>query len=262
MKTSALRVPSQAPTHETTAPKNKFNLVMPDKFLLSVVIPVFNEAKTLEKVVGQVRDSGVPCEIILVDDGSTDGTRDLLNSWRDQPDLVIRFHNKNRGKGASLKTGFLLASGDAIIIQDADLEYDPTDYVKLIEPIVEGKANVVYGNRFHAGMEKGPYTSRYFGNRFLTFLSNRFTGLSVNDMETCYKVFSKEILSQFVNDLQETRFGIEPEITAKIARIKELKMAEVPIAYYARTYQDGKKIRTRDAVRAVWCILKYWVKRK
>jgi glycosyltransferase involved in cell wall biosynthesis len=222
-----------------------------------VVIPVYNEIATLETLVGKVRDSGLPCEIILVDDCSSDGTRQLIESWRDQKDLKILLHERNQGKGAALRTGFRAATGDVVIIQDADLEYDPAEYRKLIQPIVEGQADVVYGSRFAGDNQRVLYFWHYMGNRFLTLMSNFFTNLNLTDMETCYKVFRRDVIQQIAPSLNENRFGIEPELTAKLANIADIRIYERPISYSGRTYAQGKKITWRDGVRALWCILKY-----
>jgi glycosyltransferase involved in cell wall biosynthesis len=230
---------------------------LPDGFQLSVVIPVYNEIATLETLVGKVRDSGLPCEIILVDDCSSDGTRQLIESWRDQKDLKILLHERNQGKGAALRTGFRAATGDVVIIQDADLEYDPAEYRKLIQPIVEGQADVVYGSRFAGDNQRVLYFWHYMGNRFLTLMSNFFTNLNLTDMETCYKVFRRDVIQQIAPSLNENRFGIEPELTAKLANIADIRIYERPISYSGRTYAQGKKITWRDGVRALWCILKY-----
>jgi glycosyltransferase involved in cell wall biosynthesis len=230
---------------------------LPEGFVLSVVIPVFNEIHTVAKVVERVRGSGVPCEIILVDDGSTDGTRELLDSWRDQADLVILFHERNMGKGAALKTGFLQATGQAVIVQDADLEYDPAEYRYLLQPIIEGRADVVFGSRFLGDSQRVLYFWHYVGNRGLTTLSNCFTNLNLTDMETCYKVFRKEVIDRIAPRLCERRFGIEPELTARVAGIPGVRIFERPISYSGRTYAEGKKITWRDGIRALWCILRY-----
>jgi glycosyltransferase involved in cell wall biosynthesis len=221
------------------------------------VIPVYNEIATLAEVVRRVRASGVPCQIVLVDDGSTDGSRELLERWRDQPDLTVILHERNRGKGAALRTGFAAADGDAVIIQDADLEYDPAEYRKLLEPIVEGRADVVFGSRFTGDSQRVLYFWHYAGNRLLTLLSNMCTNLNLTDMETCYKVFRGDILRRIAPTLREERFGVEPELTAKVARLPGIRIYERPISYSGRTYAEGKKITWRDGFRALWCIIKY-----
>lgn len=230
---------------------------LPEGFLLSVVIPVFNERDTITEVIGRVRQSGVPCEIILVDDGSTDGTRDLLNSWQGQSDLNILMHEKNQGKGAALQTGFSHAKGNVVLVQDADLEYDPAEFKKLIQPIVEDQADVVFGSRFTGDNQRVLYFWHYVGNRILTTLSNAFTNLNLSDMETCYKVFRREIIQQISPSLREKRFGIEPELTAKVASVPGVRIFERPITYSGRTYEQGKKITWRDGFRALWCIVRY-----
>ncbi len=226
---------------------------------LSIVIPVYNEVETLETLLGSVLDVdlGVEKELILVDDCSTDGTIDLLKRLeQEHPDWVVAFHAVNQGKGAALRTGFAKATGDVITIQDADLEYDPKDLRRLLEPIQSGRADVVYGSRFLGG---GPHRVVYFwhylGNRFLTLLSNMMTDVNLTDMEVCYKMFRREVLEGLV--IQENRFGFEVEITAKVTRGKRWRIYEVPIAYYGRSYAEGKKITWRDGFRALWCILKY-----
>jgi glycosyltransferase involved in cell wall biosynthesis len=227
---------------------------------LSVVVPVYNEVKTVEALVEAVRSSDVTdIEIVLVDDGSTDGTREVLRE-KVEPlvDRVI-YHPVNRGKGAALRTGFGAATGDMVIVQDADLEYDPRDYGRLMTPILEGRADVVFGSRFAGGEpHRVLYFWHYVLNRGLTMLSNMFTNLNLTDMEVCYKVFRREVLQQI--EIEEDRFGFEPEITAKVARLG-CRIYEVGISYAGRTYDEGKKIGWRDGVRAVWCILKYNVLR-
>ncbi len=224
--------------------------------ILSVVIPCFNECNTIESIVEAVRSSPVQTvEVIIVDDGSTDGTRELLQSkpagWVDK----IVFQERNRGKGAALRAGFASATGDLVIVQDADLEYDPREYPILIAPILENRADVVFGSRFASGR---PHRVVYFwhmvGNRFLTLLSNMFTNLNLSDMETCYKVFRRELLQKII--IEEDRFGFEPEIVAKIART-EARIYEVGISYYGRTYSQGKKIGWKDGFAAIFAIVKY-----
>lgn len=230
---------------------------------LSIVMPVFNEVSTIEKILQVVQEAPlVPevteKEIIIVDDGSTDGTIELLKKL-DQKEGKIVFHEKNMGKGAALRTAFSHCSGDIILIQDADMEYDPREYPKLLRPIVEGKADVVYGSRFMGG---APHRILYFwhmvGNRMLTLFSNMLSDLNLTDMETCYKVYRKEVIDKIL--IKENRFGIEPEFTAKmaaLARKENLAVYEVGISYYGRTYDEGKKIGFKDGLRALWCILKY-----
>jgi glycosyltransferase involved in cell wall biosynthesis len=231
---------------------------IPPDLRISVVIPIYNEKDTVEEIVRRVRAVSIPKEIILVDDGSTDGTRELLAEMEGEPDLRVFYHERNQGKGAALKTGFLQASGQIVVVQDADLEYDPIQYPRLIWPIVEGRADVVYGSRFIA---TGPHRVLYFwhavANRFLTTLSNMFTDLNLTDMETCYKVFRREVVRDIAPTLKEKRFGIEPELTAKVAR-RKCRIYEVGITYFGRTYSEGKKIGLGDALHALWCILRYW----
>ena len=231
---------------------------MPPELRVSVIVPVYNEKATLEEIVRRVRAVSIPKEIILVDDGSTDGTRELLAEMEGQPDLRVFYHERNQGKGAALKTGFSHATGEVVVIQDADLEYDPIHYPQLIQPIVEGVADVVYGSRFIAtGPHRVLYFWHYVANRLLTTLSNTFTDLNLTDMETCYKAFRREVIQEIGPTLKEKRFGIEPELTAKVAR-RQYRIYEVGITYFGRTYGEGKKIKLRDAFRALWCILRYW----
>jgi len=228
--------------------------------ILSIIIPCFNEAKTILSLIDAVKKSPVKSrEIIIVDDGSNDGTRDILNQLND-PEVRIIFHSKNKGKGAALRTGFNEAKGDICIVQDADLEYDPQEFPLVIQPILDGRADVVFGSRFQSGR---PHRVVYFwhriGNGLLTLMSNFFTDLNLSDMETCYKAFRREII-QSIN-IRENRFGFEPEVTAKISKIN-IRIYEVGISYYGRTYAEGKKIGWKDGVRAIYCILKYnlWAK--
>jgi glycosyltransferase involved in cell wall biosynthesis len=222
---------------------------------LSVVVPVFNEQSTIAEILARIRAVPVDTEIIVVDDCSTDGTRQYLEGLPKAADLVTLFHPVNRGKGAALRTGFAAATGDAVIVQDADLEYDPREYAKLLQPIEDGRADVVYGSRFAGGeCHRVLYFWHSVGNRFLTLLSNAFTNLNLTDMETCYKMFRREILQKI--RLEEDRFGFEPEITAKVAALR-CRVYEVGISYSGRTYEEGKKIGWMDGVRALWCIVKY-----
>jgi glycosyltransferase involved in cell wall biosynthesis len=223
---------------------------------LSVIIPCYNEKNTITKIVKAVNDScNYEKEIIIVDDCSNDGTQDILrNEIANTVDRII-YHEKNQGKGAALRTGISYATGDIIVIQDADLEYDPQEYPILVNPIIENKADVVFGSRFMGGR---PHRVLYYwhsvGNKFLTLVSNMFTNLNLTDMETCYKVFRKEIIQSIT--IEENRFGFEPEITAKIAKLN-CRIFEVGISYNGRKYEDGKKIGWKDGVRTLYCILKY-----
>jgi len=230
---------------------------LPENFLLSVVMPVFNEARTIDEIIRRVRSCGIPVEIILVDDGSTDGSRAILEKFRSDADVTLIMHDTNQGKGAALKSGFSKLRGDVVLVQDADLEYDPSEYSRLIQPIVEGQADVVFGSRFKGDNQRVLYFWHSAGNKFLTLVSNVFTNLNLSDIETCYKVFRREIIQQIAPTLQEKRFGIEPELTAKVARIPGIRIYERPISYSGRTYAQGKKIGWRDGFRALWCILKY-----
>jgi glycosyltransferase involved in cell wall biosynthesis len=229
--------------------------------LLSVVIPVFNEVATIDRLIATVLDVEVEKEIIVVDDYSTDGTRAALDALAASHDniRVIR-HEKNRGKGAALRTGFAQARGRFVIVQDADLEYDPAEYPKLLQPLVEESADVVYGSRFIGGdSHRVLYFWHMVGNRWLTLISNLFTRLSLSDMETCFKAFRREIIQSI--RIEEDGFGVEPEITAKLAAYrldgKPLRIYEMGVSYHGRTYAEGKKIGWRDGLRALWCIVRY-----
>jgi glycosyltransferase involved in cell wall biosynthesis len=232
--------------------------------ILSIVIPCYNELDTwrdlFDRVVA-VELPGVRKQIILVDDGSKDGTRDQLRAFEQElaagPERAFEakvvFHEVNQGKGAALRTGFGSAGGDFVIVQDADLEYDPNDYPRLLEPMLAGQADVVYGSRFQTGGRKG-YLKNYLANRFLTGLSNLTTGLKLTDMETCYKLIRADVLRRV--RLEQNRFGFEPEITAKLAKLKA-RFVELPISYFSRTHEEGKKIGWKDGFKAIWCIFRY-----
>lgn len=222
---------------------------------LSIVIPVFNEKNTLEEILRRVQevDLGLEKEIIVVDDGSDDGTRQILNGLRDAQ-IKIFYHDKNQGKGAALQTGFSKASGDIVLVQDSDLEYDPKDYKKLLEPILDGRADVVYGSRFLGGPHRVLFFWHYVGNKMLTTLSNMLSNLNLSDMETCYKVFRKSILDKIT--LKSKRFGFEPEITIKLSKLKA-RIYEVPISYSGRDYSEGKKIGWKDGVAAIFHIMRF-----
>jgi hypothetical protein len=229
---------------------------IPPEFRLSVIIPVYNEVNTILQVIQRVRQTGLPVEIIIVDDGSQDGTRERLSQQSGQDDLRIVMHDQNQGKGAALRTGFALATGTAVVAQDADLEYDPEDLRLLIQPIIEDRADVVYGTRF--GHHDRPVSPLWHsvGNRWITRLTNLRTGLHLSDVETCYKVIRRELVQRLSPSLRESRFGIEIELTIKLARSR-VRFYERPIRYWRRGYGEGKKIGWRDAVRALYCMLRY-----
>lgn len=233
--------------------------------VLSIVIPAFNEESTIQKILDKIKNVELPQdwgkEIVIINDNSNDKTEELILSYMKQnAEMIISYdyHKVNRGKGAALHTGISKATGDCVIIQDADLEYNPEEYSDMLRPIINGHADVVYGSRFLGGK---PHRILFFwhsiGNRFLTFLSNMFTNLNLTDMETCYKLFRRDLIQSLV--LRENRFGFEPEVTAKISRIKNIRIYEVGISYYGRTFEEGKKISWKDGVRAIYCILKYGI---
>ena len=220
---------------------------------LSVVIPVYNEAGTIKEILKRVEAVPQDKEIIVVDDGSTDGTREWLTQIFDE-NITVLFHPVNKGKGAALRTGFERVTGDIVIIQDGDLEYNPGEYHRLIEPILDGRADVVYGSRFTGGPQRVLFFWHYVGNKFLTLLSNMLTNLNLSDMESCYKVFRAHLLEKIT--IKSNRFGFEPEITAKFARLK-CRIYEVPISYSGRNYEEGKKITWRDGVSALFQIIRF-----
>ena len=222
---------------------------------VSVVIPVYNEIDTIEEIIARVDKVGIEKEIIVIDDLSIDGTRERLKKIvADKENVKVIYHNRNRGKGAALRTGFASVTGDIVVIQDADLEYDPNEYPKLLEPISDGRADVVYGSRFIGGPHRVLFFWHYVGNKLLTLISNALTNLNLTDMETCYKVFKSQILKNI--NLKSNRFGFEPEFTAKISKMR-LRIYEVPISYSGRTYSEGKKITWKDGIVALCLIFWY-----
>jgi glycosyltransferase involved in cell wall biosynthesis len=221
--------------------------------LLSIVIPAYNEARFLPEVLRRVKETPYEKEIIVVDDASVDGTRSYLQGLNDD-DIRVVFHDKNAGKGAAVRSGIKIAAGDIIIIQDADLEYDPKDYPRLLEPILSGNADVVYGSRFLGGPHRVFYFRHYVGNQIVTLLSNIFSDLNLSDMETGYKVFVRRVFEGIT--IESNRFGFEPEITAKVAK-KGYRVYEVPVSYHGRSYTEGKKITCKDGIKALFTIIKY-----
>jgi glycosyltransferase involved in cell wall biosynthesis len=239
---------------------------IPENFRLSVVMPIYNERDTIRTVIDRVKAVPIRKELILVEDCSKDGTQEMLRQIeaeakaKPDPDneIIVVFHEINKGKGAAVRTGFSKTTGDVVLIQDADLEYDPSEYPRLLKPILDGKADVVYGSRFLGDQEhRVLYYWHYLGNTVLTTLSNMFTNLNLTDMETCYKVFSRSAIDSIWPTLKQDRFGIEPELTAKVAR-RKLRIYELSISYSGRTYEEGKKIGIKDAFQALWCIVRYW----
>jgi glycosyltransferase involved in cell wall biosynthesis len=238
---------------------------IPSSFVLSVVIPVYNEKATILEILRRVRAVPISKQIIIVDDCSKDGTRDVLRKLAErESDLTVVFHEVNQGKGAALRTGFQHATGDVVIVQDADLEYEPEQYPDLLQPIVEGKADVVFGSRFIGETHRVLYFWHSVANKGLTLLSNMFTNLNLTDMEVCYKLFRREIIQGIT--LKSNRFGFEPEVTAKVARYKvptedggwrSCRIYEIPVSYHGRTYREGKKIGIKDGFQALYCIVRY-----
>jgi glycosyltransferase involved in cell wall biosynthesis len=235
---------------------------IPSDFRLSVIMPVYNEIRTLPKVIERVQATRLPIELIIIDDGSTDGSRDFLADLKSRrgapnPELQIIFHDKNQGKGGAIKTGFLACTGDAVIIQDADLEYDPADYRSLLQPIIEGEADVVYGSRFsHIDGPVHHYWHRW-GNQMLTRLSNWKSGRTLTDVETCYKLIRRELVQTIAPRLRERGFGVEIELTMTLARLPGVRFYERPVSYAGRSWTEGKKIGIKDGLWAIWCILRY-----
>ncbi len=240
---------------------------VPEDLVVSVVIPVYNEKNTIHEILQRVRAVPIRKQIILVDDCSRDGTREILRDWvESEPDLSIAFHEVNQGKGAALRTGFGLATGQIVLVQDADLEYDPSQYPQLIQPIIEGDADVVFGSRFIGDTHRVLYYWHSLANRYLTLLSNVFTNLNLTDMEVCYKVFRREVIQGIT--LKSDRFGFEPEVTAKVARFRmpaiegrnserRCRIYELPVSYNGRDYSEGKKIGVKDGFQALYCIIRY-----
>lgn len=234
---------------------------LPEDFLLSVVVPVFNESGTIASVVQRLRETGLPMQIILVDDGSKDGTFEAMSVFSGDDDITLISHEKNRGKGAAIRSGFERAEGQIVVIQDADQEYDPTDYRYLLQPLIAGEADVAYGTRYgHYDRQLSPWWHQTV-NGFITLLASIAIGIRLSDVETCYKMMRREHLLQILPQFKESRFGIEIEITARLARLG-LRFTERPIRYQHRWYDEGKKIGWKDGVRALWCIFKYGLLRR
>lgn len=230
---------------------------LPADFVLSVVIPVYNEAKTLEKVIARVRETHLPMEIICVDDGSQDGTREVLERLAVEQDIKAVFHGENQGKGAALRTGFMEATGDIVVVQDADMEYDPQDIRLLLQPILDNTADVVYGSRFNGPDRAVSPLWHLAANKLITNLFNVFHGHRFTDVETCYKLFRRELIQEVAPKLRENRFGIELEVTARLLKNRNIRFHERPIRYDRRSYAEGKKIGWRDGLWALWCIVRY-----
>ncbi len=263
MSSSESRYPnslSAEPNCETPVPGAPSSVVSsasrqwPAGFKLTIVVPVFNEQQTIAEILHRVRAVPVPKEVIVVDDCSADGTRAVLEQLADWPELRVIYKPRNEGKGAALRTGFAAATGDVVVVQDADLEYDPHDLPVLLGPILSGEADVVYGSRYLHDVPQDPSFLHRFGNQLLTWASNVFTGLRLTDMETCYKMIPRPLLQSL--EIQQNRFGFEPEVTAKLAR-RGARIKELPIRYEGRGYKEGKKIGWRDGVNAFYCIVRY-----